>query len=1215
MQYFDPGNAQLRLPSLYCGPPFMTHHHSYASVQSSSFIAHPSTSSSVAASSSGPNNFKECLTEAANSQLKGNVLLRQDSGASTTATEGVMHHRDGLAGTSNAIREVGLLPDDPNRDAVSRASFSPSLNSNKKELNPLGNVPEISSQMSTSCNHASPTITSSYPSQQPHSFRVNQSVEQQNARSILVKKQQQLLLGYNHAMVCRKKETCGIPQCPKLKEELEHAAHCDGVSCTRARNCSPTQKMIRHFKACHDLRCPVCGPVKEFISRRSTRINDSESKRQDFPASDEPGPKRVKTDQSDRMFCDISNDLKKEPEAKVVSDGESAKEFRVESVTNSELDCSANEAKKEPKLTLVKNINSFVNHGGDKTPKSATDELLAEEADLKTVTPVFVNESNNEASIEHVEPVKDSDPLNSILENGTKIELAKNLDTSADEAVKKATKQRVRGASLLDTFTPEEISIHLNTIRVCEKKTKATNEHLQLLDQVEDQNMCSLCGKGELLFAPPPRYCGKCAGLIASHGVFYCTGETENKDRELPNSVPISLCSKCYNVSGEVIKLQSGDVPKLYFEKRSNYAETDADSEWWVQCSKCEAWQHQVCALFNGRRNQANLEYMCVNCFLKEIENGQCESQAPIKVLGACDLPRTRLSDHIEKWLFTHLEIEREERATNSGKTIEEVPGVEGLCVRVVSSIDRVAYVKQNFKQFLKEENYPSQFPYKSKAIVLFQKIEGVDVCLFAMYVQEYGSQCAFPNQRHTYISYIDSVKYFQPEIKSSTGEALRTFVYHGILIGYLDYCKKRGFTSCSLWACPPTKHDDYILYCHPACQKMPKAEKLRIWYQAMITKALKEKVVVERTNLYDYYLIPTNDWKTNVSAAHLPYCDNDFWPGEAEFILSNKEKSGPQKKENEPKGRAMRAAKRGLMDGKPDDIMLLHKLGERMRSMKEDFILIYLQPTCKHCRRAIVSGRRWVCTSCKNFLLCDKCYSEEEELPPKDKHPTSSKLKHEFQKVLEPALPSTDDPDPCKECEFFDSRIDLLRLCQNKMYQFDTLRRAKHSTMMILHHLHTPWCSTCHNELEPDISWCCATCPGFYMCSSCYSRGVWEFAHDHELVKLREMVTNTGTGSHTGNTKGNRKFTLKELALATMVHTSRCIIPRCEHRLCRKMKLLFRHGVRCKIHQRGGCLICSKIWRLMQLHCESCHDSDCKIARCKEIKDHISKLRLHLGS
>lgn len=55
----------------------------------------------------------------------------------------------------------------------------------------------------------------------------------------------------------------------------------------------------------------------------------------------------------------------------------------------------------------------------------------------------------------------------------------------------------------------------------------------------------------------------------------------------------------------------------------------------------------------------------------------------------------------------------------------------------------------------------------------------------------------------------------------------------------------------------------------------------------------------------------------------------------------------------------------------------------------------------------------------------------------------------------------------PDMENEFFDTRQAFLSLCQGNHYQFDTLRRAKHSSMMVVYHLHNPsapaFASTCN--------------------------------------------------------------------------------------------------------------------------------------------------------
>ena len=81
---------------------------------------------------------------------------------------------------------------------------------------------------------------------------------------------------------------------------------------------------------------------------------------------------------------------------------------------------------------------------------------------------------------------------------------------------------------------------------------------------------------------------------------------------------------------------------------------------------------------------------------------------------------------------------------------------------------------------------FPESFPYRAKAMFAFEEIDGVDVCFFGMHVQEYGSECPQPNTRRVYISYLDSVHFFQPR-------HLRTSIYHEILIGYLEHVGQQG--------------------------------------------------------------------------------------------------------------------------------------------------------------------------------------------------------------------------------------------------------------------------------------------------------------------------------------------------------------------------------------------------------------------------------------
>ena len=119
---------------------------------------------------------------------------------------------------------------------------------------------------------------------------------------------------------------------------------------------------------------------------------------------------------------------------------------------------------------------------------------------------------------------------------------------------------------------------------------------------------------------------------------------------------------------------------------------------------------------------------------------------------------------------------------------------------------------------------------------------------------------------------------------------------------------------------------------------------------------------------------------------------------------------------------------------------------------------------------------------------------------------------------LLQGLATDTSDPDASFSCPFLDTRHTFLEMCQFRHYQFDTLRRAKHSSVMLLYHLHNPTatflrprCKMCLEQIF-DVRWHCGDgCTNYNVCAACYNkehaRGRPHLA-GHKLTPFRVTFT-----------------------------------------------------------------------------------------------------------
>lgn len=388
---------------------------------------------------------------------------------------------------------------------------------------------------------------------------------------------------------------------------------------------------------------------------------------------------------------------------------------------------------------------------------------------------------------------------------------------------------------------------------------------------------CAVCGDKCLRLEPPVLMChGPCNQRIKRGGTFHISRDAsrlwcQKCFQALPQNIPEDPSEEPRPTSGGPVAAGQEDPHKSTLLKRK----FDYDvNEPWVQCDRCEAWVHQVCALFNARANAGEAKLSCPICQLKDTAVALAEESssggggtnfdkgaggpaavgtaapthqdqkesASAAVYFASDLPQTPMSRYIER------------RVAHCLEALGEGEVVPTLSIRVVSNIAQTCEVPSVVQKAFccgggdgdegDDKDVPAEIPYRSKALCMFQRVDGADVCLYTMYVQEYGKDAPPANARRVYIAYLDSVEFFRPR-------AARTHVYHEILASYLDWARRRGFRHAHIWSCPPQRGNNFIFWCHPSHQRTPTRERLVDWYRSMLRRCEALGIVTSVDNLH----------------------------------------------------------------------------------------------------------------------------------------------------------------------------------------------------------------------------------------------------------------------------------------------------------------------------------------------------------------------------
>lgn len=280
------------------------------------------------------------------------------------------------------------------------------------------------------------------------------------------KNQQRWLLYLRHARTCHApKGNCQDPNCITARKLLNHIERCNILECLYPRCCG-TKDLINHHRICREASCPVCIPVKNFLQLHLKALADSdftlkENRKSHNSAENDGGltletspvitetPEAIQPSVKRLKIENTSLPIPSETESSVIR---SPAVIEPHPLSDTQHDVS--HVPMESNDTGVKmEIPSSVGQLSSKNIEMVKDNLHDTYKQRPDVFPII---SNNPTGFGEQEVIKIEKELDHAKQESTSV---------PSESSSKSGKPKIKGVSLIELFTPEQVREHITGLR------------------------------------------------------------------------------------------------------------------------------------------------------------------------------------------------------------------------------------------------------------------------------------------------------------------------------------------------------------------------------------------------------------------------------------------------------------------------------------------------------------------------------------------------------------------------------------------------------------------------------------------------------------------------------------------------------------------------------------------------------------------------------